>query len=383
MPDHNIEAYLPPLLRQAAEENIPMSSDLTAAVRRQIDSQPPHRPSGMPRALAATVGAVVVVGLLIILLTHGQRSGGGGTTTIASPTPFNCPGQTNVPPGLACPVTDQGITIQVTGANVSPLGTTIQIVITGPASKINDPSILDDSLTDDQGHIFMSNGDGYQGKIHNHVIGTLSYPPLPIAELQAPIHMTLAITRLYPSVPPAPFVHGLWRSSFVASPVQWEQHAIHMAPVMANGVSVQAQSLEVAPAGETPKGGTGGVRLDLTFTGLPTQTNLSGFELWSPTTHYGCSESPCIATVALLTLPGWSATAFPDLTVIPGNVSMILGAVGTVGPSGTLQVALVYGGTGTPNGQPATLQLNNLRLRDSNGTILRTLPNITLTMPLG
>jgi hypothetical protein len=396
MPDRDIEHHLPPLLRQAAEEHIPMTTDLTSAVRRQIETQPPRRPPGLPRAFLATVGAVIVVGLLITLLAHNHPQSGIGATTASlstisgGPTPtltaLHCPGQTNVPAGLACPVTDQGITIQVTGANVSPLGTTIQLVVLHSAAKVHDPSILENSLSDGLGDTQQARSTIGNGKDPNHVTITLPYAPFPIEVLHAPLHLTFAITRMEsfpmpPSPPSSSMIHGLWRSSFVVTPIQWTQYTIHMAPVVADGVSVQAQSLEVVPGGVTPQDNASGVRLDLTFTGVPAQTSSDSFQNWSSTTQVECSEGPCQPSIALLTLPGWQVAQsnFSVLSVIPQNTT----TDATVGATGTMQVALIYGGTGTPNGHPATLQLNNLRLFDSTGAILRTLPNITLTMALG
>jgi hypothetical protein len=388
MPDRDLEHHLPPLLHQTAEEHIPMTTDLTSAVQRQIDNQPPRRPPGLPRALMATVGAVVVVGLFIALLAHSRpqgSNGGASTGTIntigGGPTPtlapLHCSGQTNVPAGLACPVTDQGITIQVTGANVSPIGSTIQIVVLNSAAKVRYPSILDDSLSDGLGHMQIATSASGNGKDPNHVIITMPFAPFPEAEMHEQLHLTFTITRLE-SMPPAPFIHGLWRSSFVVTPIPGTPYPIHTSPVAADGVSVQAQSLIFVPNGQTVQGNANGVRLDLTFTGLPAQTSIYSFQGWSSTTQVVCNGGPCNPSFALLTLPGWQGPAIGDLNVIPQNTT-----ASTVGPSGMVQVALIYGGTGAPNGQPAILHLNNLRLLDSAGNVLRTLPNITLTMPLG
>jgi hypothetical protein len=352
---------------------------------QQFASDTPAGRPGVLRAISATVSAVAVVALLsgLLIALHARQSASGAPTPtpVTAPVLVHCPGQTAS--ALACPVTDQGITIQALYAYADALSTQVQVAISG---AVNMPSIVEAVLIDAQGHRFSDAGlgSGYNGKNPSHVIGDLGFAPLPAGDLRQPQRLMLLVTHILPTIPPGPsgkpYVTGKWQSSFTVVPTPGKLYHVTMAPVVEQGIGIQAPSLEVAPTAQTPIGQRGGVRVILTITGLPANALATNFQNLSPTRQVVCSEA-CDPAFAILTLPGWALAQAANLTIIPLAPPAPV-AQQTVGPAGTLQLELLYPGQGMPNGGTASLVIANARLWLAGDPNPIHLPTWQLTLPL-
>jgi hypothetical protein len=169
------------------------------------------------------------------------------------------------------------------------------------------------------------------------------------------------------------------------NPAAGNAYTYHAPAVVHQGIGMQLQSLEVAPANQIGAK-DGGVRIMLAITGLPANTLIQSFYGWYPYSNpplHGSpaySVPPCTSvqpnpTRALLTIPGFAVHA--GNTGISFPIPFSSDSMQTVGDGGTVQIELLYPGQGTPDGTVGILVISNLQLLVANGeqtSVKETLP---------
>jgi hypothetical protein len=422
------EKDLGDLLRQTADA-VPPSTDLISAVQRRVQRQPAQIHPGSTRrysrlvvGLSAAVIVATIGGLLIHLhslqLTSDQlssqfltpacvASAGADIYHSGTGTPTAQSGQDGLV-GQVPPVTDQDITLHVTDANADAIGTTILVSISSPdyamQLMLNNATILDPSITDVNGHTYslIDTTYSYEQSFPEKAGGTFVFAPLSPHQLRQPMRFTFTAHHVIPvngNSPgePGKQVTGTWQSTFTVNPVAGSFHQLQSSSVAEQGVCMQPQSLEAAPTTLRDGFQHSGLRLILTVSGLPANTSLLSFYGWQPTSGTGVQcilasgsscKDPIPLTRAILTLPG-----FTPLTQAPLPGSILLTTLPsptaaqassqTVGPTGTIQVELLYRGDGIPSGKSGTLVISNFNLLSMSGsqvTVKKTLPAWHLTV---
>ncbi len=358
------------------------------------------------------IGILVVVALFagMLVYMHAQQS---PSQIAKSTSPVSISSTSAGTPGIVgqvAPVTDHEITLQVVSAYADPLGTEIQVLITGTNPQINQPILNDPTLilTDSAGRSFtfaspsFAFGEGgYQFANAHYGIGTLNYLPMPIQQLHTSLQATFvahSITLVTGTKQPPvlPLLAGTWKSTFTLNPVAGKMYTFHTQTVIHQGIGMQLQSLELAPANHTQMDSSGGIRIILTIIGLPANTLVQDIGGWvssaypsitpgginCPVASPMCNH-PLNLTRVALTLPGFknyavNSVAFP-------YISQGLSTQQTVGASGMAQVELLYPGVGTPNGTKGILDISNVQIMLlSNGSQkLEALPGSwTIEIPL-
>jgi hypothetical protein len=121
-------------------------------------------------------------------------------------------------------------------------------------------------------------------------IAVLADEPLPAKDFGRPVHLVAtahyAVPEYHglfpPTSPPAPpWLNELERITlrvpFALTPVRSGSYTFHQAPVVEQGVGVQALSLNVSPARSVFYGMAGGARIELRLSGLPADMELLSF----------------------------------------------------------------------------------------------------------
>ncbi len=426
MSESNFENDLGDMLRSTADAVSP-ATDLIGAVKQRVRQHPtPHHTSPVRRygrviaGLSAAVIVAAIGGLLIHLhsqqLVNGQTLTPACVATAGTDMYHSGTGSPTAQPwsdglvGQVPPVTDQDITLHVTGADADAIGTTIMVSISSPdyamQLKLNSPTILDPSITDANGHMYslIDNFYSYELSLPEKAGGTFIFAPLSPDQLRQPMRFTFTSHHVIPvngdphsGIPsgvPGKQVVGTWQSTFTVNPVAGNFHQLQSSQVAEQGVCVQLQSLEFAPTTLRYGYQHSGVRLILIMSGLPADTSLASFYGWQPTRGSGNScllspgsscKDPLPLTSAVLTLPGFTPP-LPDFPPPPpqgvNDESLPLptpaqAASQTVGPTGAIQVELLYKGQGIPNGKSGTLDISNftpLISQDSQFVARKTLP---------
>lgn len=382
------------LLRRTAEA-IPSSTDLTSRVESQIRQQNSQGAYNVKHLSNQSIGSLCA--LLAIVIIGGLLLHSRSQTANISTNPLK--------PGLignTLPSIDQGITVQVLYVYADPISTTVQAAISGV--QLFDPSLLDPTLTDNKGHSFAFDAAGsiYTDTDPTNVTGIFKFLPLPTSMLHQALRLTFSahnITSVNKKPPVAAgdaTKKGDWSIPFTVNPVAGITHQLHLSAIFNQGIGVQIQSIEIAPTTQTNMGQQGGIRILLTVSGLPSEMLLQSFYGWqptdspNPTTRGGAlctTVSTCIQSVptsAVLTFPGFTANTQGRNGITVPLDSQFQSQAQTIGPSGTIQVELLYPGQGIPSGT-GTLTVANLHVLVSGSvqpSIKSTLPPWHLTLPL-
>ena len=392
------------LFRQTADA-MPSSGDLTKRILDKLHenkASQSRRISNTSRGVTVgnfSVAAVVILIVGMLAYVFAQHS----PSRIAS-THVETPGIV----GHVAPVTDQGVTLQIVSAYADPLGTAVQVAISGTNQQLHFPELQDPTLTltDSAGKSFtfttaMTGGQGgYFGVDPRNQVARFDYLPLPMQQLQGPLQAIFVVHTLTLATgvkPPStlPPLTGTWKSAFTVNPLAGKSYTYAVFAVVHQGIGMQVQSLEIASPNQMGVAPTGGVRLMLIITGLPANTLIQSFYGWypyaTPPGHSSpvCPVPPCHVTQlnpprALLTIPGFAVHAGNNGISFP--VPLSSDETQTDGNGGTVQVELLYPGQGTPDGSMGALTITNLQLLMANGnqtgpkeTLLSTW---TLEMPL-
>jgi hypothetical protein len=326
----------------------------------------------------------------------------------ATPLPGAITGTSN---GLACVAPAQpspaggcvtldtatGISLRVTDAYADVTGTVIRLQTSNTAHF---PLGLGDAqVALASGYELQSGLGGYYGGPGSLLV----LDPLPAQDFAPHVEMVVTghfIVPMYdglhpPTMPPAPpWLNHLDKISlrvpFTLSPPQSSFHAYQQPPTVKQGIGVQAQSLDISPAHAAFYGAAGGARIELRFSGLPSDLELLSFiRVESERTVDGGTIGVHGPGLIELHIPGMTVDT-PMMALLQSPVWPTGGnqpsSYPTVGSAGVVQFEVCFLGSGVPNGQPATLSISGIqRLTggiDGNSGVVPTLPSYQLTLPL-
>ncbi len=369
----NFEKNLETMLHRAVDA-IPASTDLSRTVQRRLQEQSGRgdmRQSRLPNQAIASLSALLVIALIggLLIYAHSHQS------SLSAIAPL--PGIT----GQVHPTTDKGVTLQVLHAYADSISTTVQVSISGTDTNLFNPSLEDPTIIDALGNVYSTTtgGGGYTGADPTHTVGNFEFLPFPASQLQSPLHLTFTVHHVREangkpsSVNDGTLLEGIWQSSFTLNPVAGTIYQSQTPSIVNQGIGLRVESIEVAPATQTVVGQRGGVRLILTMTGVPADTLLESFSGWQPTTStvnsrgLACAPGQCpaqvLSTSALLMLPGFAPYTDGTNGLLSIAISpRLLSASQTAGPTGIVQMELLYQGQGDPSGDPGTLIVSNFHI---------------------
>jgi hypothetical protein len=327
------------------------------------------------------------------------------SATVASGAPtgtsngLGCLAPARPSPAGGCVTLDSatGISLRVTDAYADVTGTVIRFQISNTA---NFPlSLTTSDLTLPSGYALQQGFGGYYSGPDSLVV----FEPLPPQDFAAQVELTatghflvpMSNGMFPPTLPPTPtWLNNLStitvRVPFMLSPVRSSAYTFQQAPTVKQGIGVEAQSLDISPSHDAFFGAAGGARIELRFTGLPSDLELLSFiRVESQRTMKdggtGGDHGPGQVN---LQIPGMTV-ATPVLTLLQSPLWPTNQPSGepTVGAAGTVQYEVSYQGSGVPNGQPATLTISGIQALtggiDGNSGNVPTLPSYQITLPLG
>lgn len=327
------------------------------------------------------------------------------TATVASGAPtgtsngLGCLAPARPSPAGGCVTLDSatGISLRVTDAYADVTGTVVRLQISNTA---NFPlSLTTSDLTLPSGYALQQGLGGYYSGPGSLVV----FEPLPPQDFAAQVELTATghfMVPMYngmfpPTLPPTPtWLNNLSnitvRVPFMLSPQPIKSYAVPQAPTVKQGIGVQVQSFDMSPAHDAFFGAAGGARVELRFTGLPSDLELLSFiRIESARTlKDGGTTGDHGPGQIDLQIPGMTVGT-PVMTLLQSPLwpyNQPSGAP-TVGAAGTVQFEASFLGSGVPNGQPATLTISGIqRLTggiDGNSGNVPTLPSYQITLPLG
>ena len=350
-----------------------------------FDAPRPSRSLGNLAIFSAIALVLVILSSALLLRSHTQPQTGAKllqspTTTVRLTTCQSSALGCATKPGLVgtiAPSSDQGIVMQVTYAHLDAVETTILVTLTSDALTLGATLIDDGIVTDTDGHVLSPILSGNGGHIlsPHKIVAIYLLLPLSDTQLRQPQHLIFTAHHITTNLgKPLPgnngAIIGSWRNTFTVNPALGTEYQIQTAPVTIQGVSFRVDSLEVAPFsaqdGDIPE--SGGVRIMLTATHVPADTLRESFAAWYATTvprlrscpSNGCPPRPG-PTSAVLTLPGFvpgQALNSISFVVTPSAQS----TPETVGSTQTVQIALLYPGSGTLSGANAMVTVTNFHL---------------------
>lgn len=290
-----------------------------------------------------------------------------------------------------------GISLRVTDAYADVTGTVIRLQTSNTARY---PLGLDEAqLALTSGRLLQPGNGGTSGGDASLAF----FEPLPAQDFAPRVELVASdgfmepITHgLYPpTLPPAPpwaahLDQITLRVPFVISPEQSSFHAYQQAPTVKQGIGVQAQSLDISPSHAAFYGAAGGARVELRFSGLPSDLELLSFiRVVSERTVDGGTMGDYGPGLIALDIPGMTVDT-PVMTLLQSPMWPSGGSAPstepTVGSAGVVQFEVCFLGSGVPSGQPATLTISGIqRLTggiDGNSGVVPTLPSYQFTLPL-
>ncbi|HET9110432.1 MAG TPA: DUF4179 domain-containing protein [Ktedonobacterales bacterium] len=283
--------------------------DLARRVRYSLTSaetpRRTHRAFAVRLPSLAPIGSVALVALLLVafvgmLIGHGKSGlpwqGNRGTGASASPVATQIPlspcaansqnstGQSTYPSiALAPNPVDHSV---VVGASASDKGITVtvdrayadatQTVLVYHTSSNSGYMTLDPRLLDASGASYVPFAStASQSARHNQSM--VVFTPLPQSALGSPQRLTLHITNLMAPGnigAPNPTVKGVWDIPFTITPVAGTAILLSLPPQTHDGITIQVEELDVAPAGGGLDGQSGGVRVRYRISNLPPSASL-------------------------------------------------------------------------------------------------------------
>lgn len=382
-PQDQFTEQLSTLLARTADSARP-NPNLARLLRQRLTSaETPIRPResfSFSRPSLAPIGSVALVALLLAafgwaLIGHGMLGfksllGGGrqGTAPVATATaaplyvPPCDPAQQQHYPSIALTAnpTDHSIAV---GASASDKGVTVtiqrvyadatQTIITYTTSP-NGYSAFNDGLYDASGARYGAFSGGGGRRSNGQFMNMEVFHPLPQSELGSPQQLTLRITKLMGQTSgsegsPAPVVNGAWNIPFTVTPPAGTAIPLSLPAQTHDGITIQLEELDIAPAGGGLDGQSGGVRVRYRISNLPATTALSTmmeYPTYFATASTSSASAPLgVACHNLLTLqlangqttiPGAIALTTP---IEPGAANAMTGVVGA---DGSAEVEAVF-----------------------------------------
>lgn len=416
------------LLARTAQDAQP-NPDLARQVRERLSAGDGRR---APRLFdgyfpwLASLGSVAVVALLLVafaavLVGRGVGHLGPGGATTASPTaaptstmgsastqaceaPGNSQGYSSdpnpplsfnpvdhsVPVGVS--VTDKGFTVTIDRAYAD----ATQTVVTLSVSPDDSYTLAPATLADAAGTRYQSLMSGADRLPNNHILNTMIFAPLPQSELGRPQRLTLFITTLFstagggPSSTPPPMLAGKWTIPFTIMPVAGTAISLSLPAQTHDGVTIQIEEIDVAPAGGGLDGQSGGARVRFRISNLPATALLTTASQYPTWFTYATAESfgggggggapsgaACHDSLTLTLASGVKLT--PGAIIPLGQIVPITPGYSlqvesqTVGASGSVEAEALFF-TPIPRGN-VTLTINLVQvsaIRDGKQALLRT-----------
>lgn len=370
------------LLARTAQHARP-NPDLARRVRQGLTTPATLRRA--PRLLAlrlpslAPIGSAALVALLLIAFTwtlsgHGLtgfpllRGGASGSATpaataTATPTPFppcnSDPAQQQRYPTIALAANPPDHSIAV-GQSASDKGITItllrvyadatQTVVTYTASPDGGGSLAFNAALYDAAGVRYGPFSGGGVRLSNgHYLNTMVFQPLQQSDLGAPQRLTFRVTSIM--APPysgaSSTVNGPWNIPFIMTPEAGTAIPLSLPAQTHDGVTIQLEEMDVAPAGGGLDGQSGGVRVRYRISNLPAAASV-GAVLSYPTSFvetnsYSASGPGSFACHNLLTL-----RLANGQTTVPGAIVPVAPVASgdvlrqTVGASGSVEAEAVF-----------------------------------------
>ena len=406
------------LLARTAESAPRPNPNLARQVRQRLSvgGQPSraHRSFVVRHPALASIGTIAVVALLLVafaalLVSRGvdHLGFGGATSATRTPTPpsaatpacMTSPGASHAPPRDPNPplrpnpvdhsitvnqsATDSGVTVTIERAYAD----ATQTVVTFRFSPDSGYSVLSPVLADTAGARYGWLTGGSSLLPNHHYENALIFAPLPQRALGTPQRLTLTLIDLANASGGAEgaqptTLKGRWTIPFTITPVAGTAIPLSLPAQTHDGVTVQLDEMDIAPAGGGLDGQSGGVRVRYRVSGLPATMPLSDVSQY-PTAYAYTDGSPVSGSGsgASASAPGGAAchnlltlTLSDGLQLIPGFIlpvgayvpdftsSQTNRAIQTVGASGSVEVQAIFFAP-IPSGN-ATLTTNLISLSE-------------------
>ncbi|HEX8982592.1 MAG TPA: DUF4179 domain-containing protein [Ktedonobacterales bacterium] len=361
------------------------------------------------------VATLIVGAVVAVLLTQGGKAPrhivGAGTGPVANATATSAPmhdqacndptpgGPTHypytLPPDHSVVInksaTSNGLRITLDRAYADATQTVILLHVTGGATAAHYdlPNMF---LTDASGKQYpsISNGDadslGYRGD------SIALFPPLPQSELGAPQRLNFTSGQLTQSASTGawPTVTGAWSIPFTITPVAGTTITVTLPAQTHDGLTIQVESVDIAPAGGGLDGLNGGARIHVRISGLPQKmvlTDLPEFStaFWEGPSGGGWSSSPGTMPGAM-GCPELDLQYFPGQPLLPGIIEVngddVLSLHTSedpttwpkVGPSGTADMDVLFYGPFKTGSGSMTLTFDGIRISTPESGMVNGLP---------
>lgn len=330
------------------------------------------------------VATLVVGAVVAVLLTQGGKAPhhtigastasatatfGPATAPCSDPTPGGSRYPYIVPPDHSVAInrsaTASGVTITLDRAYADATQTVILFHTVGAATEANYdlPTMFLIDVSGARYHtvsIGDANAQGYSGK------SIARFPPLPQSELGRPQRLTFSFDRLIggPSqsgVASTPIsTVGPWQIPFTITPVAGTTIPVTLPAQTHDGITIQVESVDIAPAGGGLNSQNGGARIHVRVSGLPEKmvlTDLGEFSTAFSEGPDGGGESSSPGSLpGAMGCPELDLQYFSGLPILPGfievNGSDILSlhpsedpaTWSRVGPSGSAELDVLFYG---------------------------------------
>ncbi len=365
------------------------------------------------------VATLVVGAVVAVLLTQGGKAPrhivGAGTGPVANATATSNPAHTQpcsdptlsgpthypytLPPDHSVIInksaTSNGVTITLDRAYADATQTVIVFHTSGSGGNslayLSGAQIV---LTDASGKQYsslMNSGASLPGGLN--VQKTL-FSPMPQNELGVPHRLTFSVTKLLNSnsgvaqngeiSTPVPVSGDPWRIPFTLTPVAGATIPVTLPAQTHDGVTIQVESVDIAPAGGGIDGQNGGVRIHVLVGGLPANMLLRHVASYSTAFQEGpdgggSTNSPGQLPGAM-GCPELDLQYFPGQPLLPGFID-VSGeppvndpATPKVGPSGTAEMDVLFYGPFKAGSGSMTLTFDGIRMSTPESGMANGLP---------
>lgn len=380
------------LLGRTAQSARP-NPDLARQVRQRLSAG--DAPGRAPRSFAtrypwlAPVGSAAVVAILLlafvaVLFDRGignfRPGGGAGATPTPQatsaraqacgtpnpqappthPNPSLLPHPADHSVAVGASATDHGITITLDRAYAD----ATQTVATFSVSPDGTYTIGTAILLDASGARYQSQAGGSIRLPNTHYLNMLVFTPLPQSALGMPQHLTVSFTQLVNTASggegqASPMLSGIWLIPFTITPVAGTPIPLSLPAQTHNGVTIQLEEMDVAPAGGGLDGQSGGVRVRFRVSGLPPTAPLRLVTQYPTSFMYtlasgggssgggpGPGGPECANTLTLMLANGQPLT--PGFIITAGMIVPVSASefkqwmAQTVGPNGAIEVEALF-----------------------------------------
>lgn len=296
------------------------------------------------------VATLVVGAVVAVLLTQGAKAprhtiGAGtasATATVTAPAPacsdstpvgehypYTLPADHSVV--INSSATASGVTITIDRAYADATQTVILFHANGATSQ-GFFSGENMALTDSSGKVYRAISSGSANQLGYPNAQIALFPPLPQSELGVRQHLTFSFDRLTGGPDQSGVVGtpistvGPWQVPFTITPVAGKSIPVSLPAQTHDGLTIQVESVDIAPAGGGLDGQNGGARIHVRISGLPAKmqlTDVANFStaFWEGQNGGGQSSSPDSLPGAL-GCPELDLQYFSGLPILPGFIEV-------------------------------------------------------------